>query len=331
MNQIYGIDLSKEKFDVNFITSSAKESTKVIKNSFTAINKFFVSLPKDALLCIENTGIYGELLLFLANCFNIRISVISGYEIKHSLGLIKGKSDKIDARKIREYGERFSDKLRLAVFESEQLHELRELYSLRAMLVKKRKMLTTHYHEKKQSPYNSLKVNKIIQEQLENLDKAIKETEEQVLYIIENTKPFNENYKLITSIVGIGPVTASELIIKTNNFVKINTARKAASFAGICPFPNASGKMVKKSKTSPMADKSLKTLLYLCASSAVLYNKEYKLYYNKKKMEGKHHYLIMNNVSSKLLRTVYSIIHSRARYDPNYICLDPRQNEKKIA
>jgi hypothetical protein len=31
MNQIYGIDLSKEKFDVNFITSSAKESAMVTK------------------------------------------------------------------------------------------------------------------------------------------------------------------------------------------------------------------------------------------------------------------------------------------------------------
>lgn len=47
-------------------------------------------------------------------------------------------------------------------------------------------------------------------------------------------------------------------------------------------------------------------------------------------MEGKHHYLIMNNVSGKLLRTVYSIIHSRAKYDPNHICLDPGHKEKKL-
>jgi len=331
MNQIYGIDLSKEKFDVNFINSKGIEACKVVKNNFKAINKFLVSLPKNALLCIENTGIYGDLILFLANIMNIKISVISGYEIKHSLGFIKGKSDKVDAKRIREYGERFTDKLKISAFDSIPLHELREIYALRALLIKQRKMLLTHYHEKKLCPFNSLISNKIIQKQLQHLDSGIKQAEDQILTIIEETKSFNENYILLTSIKGIGPVTASELIIKTNNFNKIDTARKAASFAGICPFPNSSGKMVKKSKTSPMADKSLKTLLYLCASSAVQHNKEYRLYYHKKKNEGKHHYLILNNVSNKLLRTIYSIIHSRKKYDPNHICLDPRQTDKIVA
>ncbi|MFO7975694.1 MAG: transposase, partial [Candidatus Hydrogenedentota bacterium] len=35
---------------------------------------------------------------------------------------------------------------------------------------------------------------------------------------------------------------------KTGNFKKIDTARKAASYAGVCPFPNKSGKMEGKSK-----------------------------------------------------------------------------------
>ena len=89
--------------------------------------------------------------------------------------------------------------------------------------------------------------------------------------------------------------------------------------------------MVGKNKVSKMSDKKLKSLLHMCGKSAVLYNKEFKLYFQKKQMEGKPYYLIMNNVSNKLLRMVYSIIESRIPYDPNHICIDPREFEKIVA
>jgi len=89
--------------------------------------------------------------------------------------------------------------------------------------------------------------------------------------------------------------------------------------------------MVKKSKVSQMSDKSLKTLLFMCAKSAIKYNKEYKLYFEKKKLEGKQYFLIMNNVSNKLLRTIYRVVETGKPWDPNHICLDPRENIKKVA
>ena len=331
MKQIYGIDLSKEKFNTSFIDSKGFLKDNEVNNSYSAICKFLTNLDKEVILCIEHTGIYGDLLTFLANCFNISICAIPGYEIKHSLGIQKGKSDPIDASKIREYGERFRDKLIEIRFCSEQLHELEELHSLRDMLVKQRKMLQTHGNEKDRAPYCSIKVKHISEEVLRKLDGQIRDTESQIQEIIISAEEFAENSRLIQSIKGIGPVTANELIIKTQNFKKITTARKASSFAGVCPFPNSSGKMVKKSKVSPMSDKKLKSLLFLCASSAIQHNKDMKLYYERKKADGKPSYLALNNVANKLLRTVYAIIDSRKMWDPLHICLDPRNGEKKVA
>ena len=331
MKQIYGIDLSKEKFNVSFIDLKGFLKGMEVNNNYSGICKFLAKIQEDAILCIEHTGIYGDLLVFLANCFNISICAIPGYEIKHSLGMQKGKSDPIDASKIREYGERFSDKLKETVFYSEQLHELRELHSLRDMLVKQRKMLQTHGKEKNRAPYCSVKVKLVSQEILRTLDKQIREVENQIQEVINADPELAENSRLIQSIKGIGAVTANELIIKTHNFKKINTARKAASFAGVCPFPNSSGKMVKKSKVSPMSDKKLKTLLFLCASSAIQNNKDMKHYYERKIAEGKPCYLALNNVANKLLRTVYAIIESKQMWDPQHICLDPREGEKKAA
>lgn len=327
MRQIYGIDLSQEKFDVNFLKPTGKEQHLVVKNNLKGITSFLEDLPQGVVLCAEHTGVYGQLLLFIASCMNISISLASGYEIRHSLGLQKGKSDKIDARRIREYGERFFDRLRMVKYGAEDLRELKELYALRSQLVKERKMLVTHEKGKKHLPYNSVKVHQIATEMQECLSRSIREIEHEITGIITANPELASSYRLVTSIRGVGQVTACDLIIKTGNFKEIDTARKAASYAGICPFPCESGKMVKKSKVSSMADKDLKTLLYLCSVVAKSLNPEYKLYYLRKKQEGKPYFLIMNNVANKLLRTIYSIVNSKKEYDLGYISDDPRKHK----
>jgi len=64
------------------------------------------------------------------------------------------------------------------------------------------------------------------------------------------------------------------------------------------------------------------------ARAAVKHNKDYKLYYQRKELEGKPYFLIMNNIANKMLRAIYSIINSKIPYDQCYICNDPR--EKKL-
>lgn len=328
MSQIYGIDLSQKKFDVSFRGEQQKNVHRVIKNNLAGIVSFLESLPKGALLCAEHTGVYGELLVFLCNCLKVPIALASGYQIRHSLGLQRGKTDKIDSIRIREFAERFGDKLTAINYPNTNLKELNELFRLRSQLVKERKMLSTHEKRTLHMPYNSLKVHTITKSMLECLNKSIAELEKEIWQIIDVDIDLRRNYNLITDIIGIGQVTACDLIVKTENFRTINTARKAASYSGICPFPNSSGKMVGKSRVSHMADKELKTLLYLCSVAAARKNPEYRLYFERKKLEGKPYFLIMNNISNKLLRTIYSVVKTGKRYQLGYITEDPRLKEK---
>ena len=326
--QVYGIDLSKEKFDVNFLDSEGKSKNKTVKNGLMSISKFLSGIPEGSILCAENTGTYGDLLVFLCNQLSVAIALVPGYTVKHSLGILKGKSDPIDASRLREYGERFFDKLSFKEYQSESMSELRQLYSLRSQLVKSRKQLRTGYHAREKMPMQSVKANQFLHASLASLDTQISAVEEEILQVIQSDVQLSENYELSLSVLGVGPVIATDLIIKTGNFQVIDTARKAASYAGVCPFPNASGNMVGKSRTSPFADKALKTLLYMGGKSAVKHNKEYRIYYQKKHLEGKPHFLIMNNVMNKLLRTIYSVVNSKTPYSRDYICLDPRDRDK---
>ncbi|MDX2431549.1 MAG: IS110 family transposase [Bacteroides sp.] len=323
--QVYGIDLSMEKFDVNFVDAKGKEKNKTVKNDVDSISEFLSSIPEDVILCAEHTGVYGDLLVSLCSQMEIPIALVPGYTIKHSLGLVRGKSDPLDSGRIREYGERFSDKLVFSKFEEEVVIELKQLNTLRAQLVKERKALLTSDKGRLHLPLQNISVHNHLKPVLLVLDTEIAALEVEIEELIKSNQDLKENYELVKSIKGIGPVIATDLLIKTGNFKSIDTARKAASYAGVCPFPNSSGKMAGKSKTSSFADKKLKSLLHMGARSAVKHNIDYNLYYKKKKLEGKPHYLIMNNISNKMLRTAFSVVKNKTPYSQDHICIDPRE------
>jgi len=73
------------------------------------------------------------------------------------------------------------------------------------------------------------------------------------------------------------------MIITTNNFNKFDTWRQFASYSGIAPFPYLSGTSVKgRTKVSHLANKKVKTLMHMCAISAIQHNQEMKAYYLKR-------------------------------------------------
>lgn len=322
--QIYAIDVSKDHLDIFSKSEDEKIFQKRIKNSFNSICKLLSTLESDDFICAEFTGVYTNLLWHLSAMYGVRIALASGFDIKHSLGNRKGKSDKLDANRIWEYASRFGDKLNFILPDDEMMQELKILFNLRNQLVKSLKTLHTSQAMMKINPYFSIAENSIREQTNNFIKEQIKQVEDQLFELIGSTEKFSRNFELVTSITGIGKVTALELIISTGNFERINSARKAAAYAGVCPYPNQSGNVAKKSRIHFRANKKLKSLLHICAKTICIHNKEFKLYRERKMLEGKHFYLVMNNVSNKLLRTVYAVVDSQKPFDPNLITLDPR-------
>ncbi len=322
--QIYGIDISSKYLDLYSQDQKGKPVVKRISNKLKPIIKFIYSIPKDSTICAEHTGVYGNLLVQIASSLNVKIALIDGYVINKSFSMEKGKSDLIDSKRIWSYGIRFYDKLRFTTPLKESMHELKEIQTLRTLLVKQRKMLQTNLKGKEKQVINSVKVYQLQQELIGFLTNQINDLEKQMKLIIEQDQSLNENYKLATSVIGIGKIIATELIIHTENFTKIDTAKKAASFSGVCPYPNESGGNSKKQRVSKRSNKRMKSLLFLAALNVCNSNKEFRLYRERKMLEGKHFFLVMNNVANKLLRTIFAVVKSGDLYDPMYISKDPR-------
>ena len=280
-------------------------------------------LEKETVICLEDSGIYCHLISHLALQFDIKVALIDPYTLKHSIGNPKGKSDDIDAERIHEYAERFHDKLEYYEGEQAAFKEIKQLYNLRNLLNKQKKALLTVNTNNSKLVSCSVFGHEKIQKSIAHLNRQILDIEKELIRLVDQSE-LKRKMEIITSINGIGPITALELILTTGNFKKLDSAKKAAAYAGVCPYPNQSGSKSYKSKIHPRTDRKLKSLLYLCGLNACRHNKDYRQYRDRKLSEGKHYYLVMNNVSNKLIRTVYALVEKEQTYDFSFVQPDPR-------
>ncbi|SDC82539.1 Transposase IS116/IS110/IS902 family protein, partial [Algoriphagus faecimaris] len=90
--------------------------------------------------------------------------------------------------------------------------------------------------------------------------------------------------------------------------------RKFASYAGTAPFPNQSGTYRGRTKTSKLANKRIKTLLTLCAGTAIQYSTEMKTYYTRRINEGKSKMSTLNIIRNKLLARAFAVVNRNSNY-----------------
>ena len=102
---------------------------------------------EKALLCFENTGLYGSLLAHWAVEHKYNVWIANPIAIKRSLGMVRGKSDRLDAQRIASYAMRFEDECTLWVPTREVLVQLKSLLTLRDRLVTSKKRLLTPLKE----------------------------------------------------------------------------------------------------------------------------------------------------------------------------------------
>jgi transposase len=154
---------------------------------------------------------------------------------------------------------------------------------------------------------------------LSAIDTDLEEIDRTIDFIIDNDDHLRHLFELITSVPGIGRITAIMIIAATNEFIDIKDPKKFACYSGVAPFKRESGTVEGKGKLSPIADKRMKALLHKCAISAIQCNQEMKDYYHRKtKIEGKPKMSAVNAVRNKLILRVFACLNQDRPYEHNY-------------
>jgi len=324
-----GIDVSKKTLDFNVHHLSKSILDRQAANTKRGISSFLSACKKlnldfkDTLFCLEHTGIYNEVLVDVLCDRELNIWVEQGLHVKRSLGLQRGKTDKVDAFRLSEYAFRFQDKCRLWQAPSASIKELKNLTTLRTRLIKARKLLKVPVGEllgsgsNKKSTSMIVRLNKPV---LEKLKTQIIAVEKQIGEVIKKDDKLLELQQIVTSVDGVGPVTARAIIIATNQFKAISDGRKFACYAGVVPFNHQSGTSINsKPRVSHLANKNIKQLLHLSALSATIMKGELNDYYNRKVAEGKNKMLVLNNIRNKMVLRIFACVKENRKYEKTYI------------
>ena len=320
---IIGIDISKLKLDIIGIDANSETilQHQIIENTVSKINSFLKKVIKkyginDVLFSFENTGVYGYFLASSLDKMNVGYCSLSALEIHRSIGIKRGKSDKIDALVIAKYTLTNRFKLKLSVATEQHLMELKLLYTQREKVTKAIRQFQNNKETELFLPKEMLsKFSKSNTSIIKNLKKNLKLIDTQIVSIININSSLKKDYELVQSIPGIGPQTASYLLIVTKGFTCFENARQLACYAGVAPFPYQSGSSIRgRNKVSHLADKKLKSLLNMCALNAKKYDYQIKIYFNTKVDEGKNKMLVLNNIRNKLLHRVFAVIKRQQPY-----------------
>ena len=324
-----GVDVSKATLDFCLVSEGknmfhlrASNDQKGIKEFLKQCMQFSGFDVEKAVFCMEHTGIYNNPLLeFLSNS-NIAAWLESSLHIKHSSGLRRGKDDKLDAEHIARYAFRNRDQVKLWKPSRQVIKQLKSLTALRTRLIIAKKNLKTALHEGKGFLDKSIQkeIKKCCDSSLKALEKDLKKADSKLDEVIKSDEELNRLFSIITSVEGIGPVTAREIIMTTNEFKTFTNPKKYACYAGVVPFPYRSGSSIRgRNKVSHVANKSVKTLLHMSALSAIRNCQEMKKYYERKIQEGKHVMSVLNAVRNKLILRIFAVVKKNQKYDKNYV------------
>ncbi|HMT72315.1 MAG TPA: IS110 family transposase [Saprospiraceae bacterium] len=324
-----GIDVSKDYFDAVVLVAGQKENTihNQFSNDLKGVKSLIVWLKEqdsnfeNTLVCLEHTGMYGKLIVKYLTVYKFTIWVEMSLKIIRSIGVQRGKNDKLDAERIAYYAMKNVDEAQIYTTPRKEIEKIRNLLSLREKLVETQTHLKRNAKELSQFDKEVAKFSATLQKNtLKGIALDLKSIEKQLDTIIKEDENLSRIFKLTTSVIGVGKVTALFLICFTNEFTMYTTPRQLACYTGVVPFEYTSGKSVRaKPKVHYMANKKLKKQLHMCALSAITSDPELKHYFERKVGEGKSKMLVINNIRNKIVHRICACIRNNKAFEKRQV------------
>jgi transposase len=318
-----GVDVSKNTLDIH--CSELGEHICIANGSegfrlFLKWCKTHQITLEESLVVLEYTGGYEYKFLQFCEAKQILYSRIPGLAIKRSMGITRGKSDRVDAARIAQYGEEKHKSIQVSKPLNKSIMHLKELLGLRKRVVREKAGYVGSLKER-QHMYPDMKGDsliKIFEKKIKQNEKIIAQLDKELMAFVESHTEIKTNYELLTSIRGIGMVNALMTIGYTENFECFDNARSYAVYVGVVPFEYSSGTSIKgKKRVSPIANKELKQELTQAARSAIQWDPELKEY-AQRKMENKCYSVVLNNVKFKLILRMFAVVKRKEKYIDNY-------------
>jgi len=317
-----GIDISKQTLDLCVRSQDGSIRNIAIANEVQSIRTFFSdSALSGCVIAMENTGRYTWALLEALSDMDHTVYVLCPIALTKSIGLKRGKSDKIDAAFICSYASlhHSTGSLKPWTAKSKDLSTLKTLLAQRSRRIKFIAALKCggdDYRELQDASCEQ-QIKDLDTEAMAFLKSQIKQIEAQIEQLVDASVTLASAFALMRTVPGAGKVLCWTLLAKTNGFTTITSPRKMACYAGVVPFEHRSGTSIRgRNKVSHYADKGLKKLFHLAAMSVIRIKGELREYYLRKVAEGKSKMSVLNAIRNKIIHRIYATILNNTPYKP---------------
>ena len=121
----------------------------------------------------------------------------------------------------------------------------------------------------------------------------------------------------LMSIPGISYNLASIILAEIVDINRFENDSQLLAFAGLDPGTHQSGKFVAKDVSMvKRGSPHLRWALLNAARLVAMNDETFALYYQKKKSEGKHHYVVLSHTAKKLVRVIFKLLKDNCPFVP---------------
>lgn len=268
---------------------------------------------------MEATGVYHEAFAYFLDSKEQEVSIVLPSKISNYIRTltIKTVTDKTAAEAIARFGlERKLDKWEKP---QETYRSMKQLTRERDQIVEERSMVKNHLHAEESEAFPNKTTVARIKDRLRFLNKQEKAIKEEIAIMVRSDVKVKENVELITSIPGIGSLTAAIILAETNGFELIRNKRQLASYAGFDVKEKQSGTSVKgKPRISKKGNRHLRKAMHLPALVAIRHNQRYKAIYARTVAKHGIKMKAVVAVQRRLLEMAYTVYKTNKPYDKDH-------------
>lgn len=317
-----GIDVAKDTLDVYLLKADGGQHYRV-DNHLSGFRELQRWLKKQrassAHVCLEATGIYGIDVAQFLHDLGYRVSVVNPARIKGFAisQMRRSKTDRLDAEVIAA----FCKALEPQVWTPPEP----AWYELRALLRHLEDLQAT-----RQQQVNRLHAatTPVVQSQLEQhiafIDEQIRQLKQQVRTHLQHHPHLRDQIHLLTSIPGIGELTAWRLVAEIQALSTFDDVRQLVAYVGLDPTRHDSGSSVHGGHSiSRQGRAALRAALYMPALVAMKHNPILQRFAARLTAHGKLPQQVIVAVMRKLLHLAFGILKSGQPFDPNHLVASP--------
>lgn len=151
--------------------------------------------------------------------------------------------------------------------------------------------------------------------QLLALDREIKDLDKQI------TGTFSEHPHAarITSVHGFGPILGAQLLADTGGdlLTAFGSSARLAAYAGLAPVPRDSGRVRGNLHRPKRYHRGLRRVFYLAALSAIKPDGPSRVFYQRKRAEGKLHTQALIALARRLIDVIWALLRDGREFHPS--------------